>query len=328
MADQTRQTQMKISLITNPHARRNRNGGDSKLVAEARKLGVSVFRIDKFDDLPALFAGMMADKPQLVIISGGDGTVHAIMSLLAERSDGGDRPVVALLPHGTTNVTALQISLRKPGPEQLGRICELAASGLSTQNIGKRRTIRIAGLDGQPPLHGFINAAGAIASATKRCQTNLNQRGWTGNFAVAMSLINDLAKKLFSADPEAGGLLASTDMELKTADNHLYEGETLTVMISTLDRLVLGTSPFWNIEDGALRILRVSHNPPDFFTNLYRILFGNKSKLPDSHFLGFSTQSLSLRLSGVVLIDGEFYTASDEKPLEISAGPEFDFIRL
>lgn len=319
---------MKTALITNPHARRNRKGGDKKLVAEADKLGMAVYRIEDFTRLPELVEQMMVQSPQLVVISGGDGAVHAVLSLLAERTGEDNQPLLALLPHGTTNVTSLQLSQRKPDPKQLTRICALAEAGVPAQHLSHCRTVRIANLLGQPPLHGFINASGVVASATRRCQTNLNQNGWTGNVAVALSLIADLTKKIFSRDPEAGGLLKSVPMELKTMEGVIHDGGTLSVLISTLDRLVLGSCPFWNIGEAPLRVARVAENPPAFFTNLYRILFGNKDKLPPSHFQGFTTNALTLKVDGEILIDGEFYSASAQTPLEISAGPEFRFVKL
>ena len=319
---------MKTALITNPKARRNRNGKDSTLTSEAENLGISVYKILDFNKLPDLATDMMATEPELVIISGGDGTVHAVISILAETIAEDRLPFIATLPHGTTNVTSLQVSLRKPDPRQLRALNQLVANGLTAENICKRRSICVANLSHQPPLHGFINAAGAVASATSRCQTDLNQKGWTGNVAVAMSLVKDLTKKLFSKDPEVGGLLAAIPMELKTDKKQHFEGDTLTVLISTLDRLVLGADPFWNTGNGALRITRVAKNPPEFFRNLYRILFGNKSKLPESHFQSFSADTLTLKVDGEILIDGEFYQASSQTPLKISSGPEFAFIRL
>jgi len=316
---------MTIALIINPFARRNRNGADAGLIREAENLGIALYRIEDFAALPELVTRMMAEAPDMVIVSGGDGTAHAVISLLGERDPDEKRPLLALLPHGTTNVTALQVSLRKPDPRQLRR---LAAPAGSRPPTCRKHTVRVANLTDQPPLHGFINAVGVIASGTARCQTNLNQSGWTGNFAVALSMINDLIKKVLSRDPEAGGLLTPVSMRLTTADGRDYDEDTLTILISTLDRLVLGSSPFWNLAEGALHVTRVSKNPPDFITNLYRILFGNKHKLPASHFQSFSGDALTLTLDGEVLIDGEFYTASSQVPLEISAGPEFEFVRL
>lgn len=317
-----------MALIINPKARRNRGGGDARLSDEARTLGMDVTTIDDFGNLPALYSDMMAKQPGLVIVSGGDGTAHAVISLLAEKQPEDQMPLMALLPHGTTNVTALQTSMRKPQPAQLARIAKAFLGGMPDELISRRRSIRVANLVGQPPLHGYINATGAVASATLRCQTNMNNKGVTGNVAVALSLIGDLAKQFFSSDPEAGGLLTPIPIELRTQEGRNLDGLTLTVLISTLDRLVLGSRPFWNQTGEPLHVIRAEANPPGVFINLYRVMFGDKSRLPKSHFSSFSSLALTQTLTGDVLIDGEFYRADEKTPLEISAGPELRFVRL
>jgi hypothetical protein len=53
---------------------------------------------------------------------------------------------------------------------------------------------------------------------------------------------------------------------------------------------------------------------------------GPQRRLPPVY-ASFDTSLLTLKLSSDILIDGEFY-APGADPLRISAGPQFEFIRL
>ncbi len=319
---------MKAAIIINPLARKNRNGLLERLRDAANSAQIEILQIHDFNALDAIIDQLHDFNPELLAISGGDGTAHAIISLLGEDERFANPPILAILPHGTTNVTANDIGLKSPSPHQLARIMQLAGNGSLQNHIITRRPIRIANLAGRPPQHGFIFGAGTVAEATRRCQSGANASGWTGNTAVAMTLAGDLMRKIFGADHTIGGLLKTTDMHLATANGKNWQGETLTVLATTLDNLVLGARPFWNQGEEHIHITRISRIPDNFFTSLYHILYGNKNKLPDDIFQSFSDNGFELKLDADIVIDGEFYRALSETPLKISTGPQFSLVRL
>ncbi len=319
---------MRGAIIINPLARKNRNGLLAPLRSAAREAQIEVFQISDFNALGEFMDQLHEFAPELLIISGGDGTAHAIISILGEDERFASPPILAILPHGTTNVTANDIGLKSPSPQQLARIMQLANSDDLQNHIITRRPIRVANLAGMPPQHGFIFGAGTVAVATKRCQSGANASGWTGNTAVAITLAGDLIRKIFGTDHTLGGLLETLDMRLETANGKNWRGETLTVLATTLNNLVLGAKPFWNQGAEHIHITRIGRVPDNFFTSLYHILYGNKAKLPDDVFQSFSDNAFELKLSAGIVIDGEFYQASNETPLKISTGPEFSFVRL
>ncbi len=320
---------MKAALIINPGARRNRGGMLEKLTQAASKANIAIFQIAGFDALGQLIDQIHSEAPELLITSGGDGTVHGILSLLGEDERfAAAMPLLALLPHGTTNITARDISLKSPHPGQLERIMQVAKTK-NLQNVTlTRRTLRVENLAGLPPQHGFIFAAGAVAKATRKCQLEANAQGWTGNAAVGKMLLGDVVRKLSGKDPSLGGMLNPLDMHMRAKNGGSFSGKTMTIIATTLDNLVLGANPFWNQGKEPLHITRVAHFSDKFLTSLYHILYGNKSKLPGDIFQSFSDEGFELKISSDIVIDGEFYAAREEAPLKISAGPLFRFLRL
>ena len=320
---------MKTALIVNPGARRNRGGMLEKLKTTARNARMDVFEITDFAALGDTLGQILDLAPELLIISGGDGTVHGILSHLGEdQRFTAAMPLLALFPHGTTNVTAKDISLKSPHPRLLKRIAHLAESGTLHEHTHTRHSLRVENLVNLPPQHGFIFGAGAVSQATRKVQTDSNAKGWTGNAAVGKMLLGDILRKISGRDPSLGGMLTPQPMHMKARSGQIFDGKTLTIIATTLNRLVLGARPFWNQGNHPLHITRVGDFRDRFLTSLYRIFYGDKSKLPAEIFQSFSDEGFDLKLDSDIVIDGEFYPARNSAPLKVTLGPEFRFLRL
>jgi hypothetical protein len=265
----------------------------------------------------------------MLITSGGDGTVHGILSILGEdKRFASTMPLLALFPHGTTNVTAKDIGLQSPHPRLLKHIARLERTNGLQSYILTRHSLRVENLANRPPQHGFIFAAGAPSQATKKVQLESNAKGWTGNAAVGKMLLGDIARKISGRDPSLGGMLIPQDMQMKTRSGQSFNGKTLAIVATTLNTLVLGAKPFWNQGIEPIHVTRIGNFKDQFLISLYRIFYGNKNKLPKDIYQSFSGEGFELKLDSDIVIDGEFYPACKSTPLEITTGPKFRFLRL
>jgi len=317
---------MKAVLLINPGARRNRGGGAESLRQAARRENITTIDIPQPDRPVSFLPFLNEHQPDLLFVSGGDGTCQAVVTALAEqtaaaRQEPSPHPKLVLLPHGTTNMTAQDISVRAQEPEQVTRIMALARSGRLDAHVIRRRTVKVAGLENPSVQHGFFVGGGAVARAARQNQKDLNARGIKGDIAAGITLM----RALFSRS--TSGWLSEEPMVLSAARRPPVNGPVLTVMISTLEKLVLGCRPFWGPGDGPLRITYLRRPLTGLLMAVPKVMYGGpERKLPPAY-VSFAAASLTLELGSDILIDGEFYAPAGEGPLHISAGPEFEFIR-
>ncbi len=93
-----------------------------------------------------------------LFISSGDGTVQAIQTEIAERFAPGFLPHLALLPHGTTNMTAADLGFRN-------RNLEVQADFIANRKSrlhAKRPTVRVANPRDGKVRHGMFLGTGAV----------------------------------------------------------------------------------------------------------------------------------------------------------------------
>ena len=79
------------------------------------------------DDLPAAAESLFADGIELLGINGGDGTVHLTLTALLRAAAGRPLPALALLPGGTTSMSARGVN---GGPVSFNRALDALLSGM------------------------------------------------------------------------------------------------------------------------------------------------------------------------------------------------------
>ena len=143
---------MIVGVVVNPRSRRNAKSTARLEEAFAGRDDVEMERLDSFDALPQILDGFIARKASAIIISGGDGTVQAVQTQLAETLPPDRLPRLAILPDGTTNMDAADIGVQNPRSrtvlERLG-VPEYCAS---TPYTKRRHTVRIENPADRSPL--------------------------------------------------------------------------------------------------------------------------------------------------------------------------------
>ncbi len=104
---------MKAGVIINPKSA----GAGKKGKALAKTLGgmpdIATVLLDDFTALPEILADFAAREIGLIAVSGGDGTVQGVQTVLAENKIDDMLPRLAVLPHGTTNLWAAVVGLKR-----------------------------------------------------------------------------------------------------------------------------------------------------------------------------------------------------------------------
>jgi hypothetical protein len=290
--------------------------------------GIEVAVLERFGDLAACLARLAAKGIDTLFVSSGDGTIHAIQTELAERNPFPRRPRLALLAHGTANMTAADLGFGFSSIAQKARLIADPAALARETEVRLRPTLRVANpRDGQV-RHGMFVGAGAISQATRFCQETMNSRGLKGNLAPFLTLTAAVARAFFSpADPGNPARIDRPHPMRVSADGMPRgEGDHLAFLATTLRKLLLNTRPFWGGAMGPIRASTFPYPPPSLARWLIPAMYGSEDRTPPPGALSFAARAIDISTASSFVIDGEFFDPPEGEPLRIETGPEFAYL--
>ena len=315
-----------VGVIINPRSGRGRGKG-MKLLQQLQATPSSHVHLLPLEDFAGLVPGLERFAKLGVrdlFISSGDGTIQAIQTFLAESGAFKELPRLCLLPHGTTNMTAADLGFRRTGISEQA----LFIANVTPRETKRRHTIRIVNPKGKNPLHGMFFGTGAISEATRYCQVAFNDKGIGGNLATLATLAIVLSKSLFRApdgsDPDRFD--KPYDITVKADAETLCSGKQLLMLATTLDKLILGTRPFWGGAHAPLRVTTMPYPVPSIVRWLIPTLYGGEERTGSPGSVSRAVQSCSVLCNTPFVLDGEFYEPQEGVPLQLEAGPSLEYI--
>jgi diacylglycerol kinase (ATP) len=315
----------RVGVLINPTA--GRGNGKGLALASALKAhgGVGVDLLERFDQLAPILQRMGTEGVEDLFISSGDGTVHAIQTLLAEKGWFRQMPRLCLLPHGTTNLNAADVGFQSTS---IAAQAALIANATPREVI-ERHSLRLANPRDGVARHGMFFGTGAITDATRYTQVNLNDKGVKGSYATFAVLAKAISKTLFSApnphDPNRFD--RPYPITLMIDGEPLCEDPQLLALATTLDKLILNTRPFWGGKTAPIRITTFPYPLPNVLRWFLPAVMGGESRRPVPGAHSTCAHGFSITSSVAYDLDGEFYEGPDDGPLKVETGPLFRFIR-
>jgi diacylglycerol kinase family enzyme len=315
-----------VGVIINPRSGRGRDKG--RQLRDALKASPAAHvHLLVLEDFALLVPGLERLATLGVsdlFISSGDGTIQAIQTWLAESNRFAALPRLCLLPHGTTNMTAADLGFRRKNIGEQARFIANAAP----RQIRQRHTVRVANPQGRGPLHGMFFGTGAIAEATRYCQIAFNDRGVGGDLATFATLASVLLKTLFRApDPtDKDRFDRPFPITLTSGGETLCTGDQLFMLATTLDKLILGTQPFWGGATAPLRLTTMPYPVPSIPRWLLPSLYGGETRTAPPGATSRAVHDCMLTCNMPFVLDGEFYQPPPDEALKLEAGPRFAYI--
>ncbi len=322
---------MSVGVVINPRSARKGRKGKALARALDGAPGVTTELIHDFALLPDIIKSLAKQKVSLIAVSGGDGTVQAVQTVLAEKKLFKTLPRLAVLPHGTTNMTAADIGLRTGNPDRIADMLSRPDYLRRATAIKTRHTVKVTGLQDTPPQHGMFFGTGAIYRAVVLCQQDIHGMGLKGDMATGVTLAVSLLKSLFSrASPDQDPDLIDRPYPMTITVNGQVRSafDQLMFLVTTLNKLILGTRPFWNeAATGTLKATAVSYPHPSILRYLWPVMYGAADRrLPEPDFQSFTGDEIGLATATSVVIDGEIFEPPAEGAIKLSAGPAFDYL--
>jgi diacylglycerol kinase family enzyme len=255
-----------LSIIANPKAHRNRLWPLAAQSLRKAAPGAQVLETRNAEDLALAVARIAREKPRVLAIAGGDGTVQHTLTAL-DRLLGADLPALSLLGGGAyDSLSALSGS---GGPEQKLRRLSVALESGTELVTTERDTLRAAG------QCGFRLGVGLPVRFVEAIYATGRAGPWMGAFLFARAAASSLlgggfSRRLF----EKLDLTASVDGE-EWPPLPLYG-----VLCTTVSEAGLRLRPFRRATEqpGSFELLGLTAGPRAFALEIPRLLVGRPAR--------------------------------------------------
>lgn len=318
---------LRVGVVSNPLSGGNRRG----LGAIRRIVGTDPQRIHLEADSPErvqhaleVFAGQGVD---LIVVNGGDGTIQAVLTGLMRQRPFPSQPPLALLCGGTSNMIPKDLGLKGERLKSLQRLLNWAASPGAPAALVQRPVLKVAHAAGQPPRYGMFFGAACIYKGIEFFHSKVHTVGLKGELAHGVIVARFLAALL----TKQTGLVTPEKMRVELDDAPGFAGSFLLLLISSLEKLILGLRPFWGKGPGPLHMTAVAARPRNLFKALPAFARGTPGRhvqVRDGYY-SHEIDAARLWFQGGYTLDGELYRNDPARgPLTVSTGGFASFLRL
>ena len=269
---------------------------------------------------------LAAQEVNTLAISGGDGTVRAVLGALLAHSPFRRLPLLAVLPAGTTSMIAGDAGLRGHPDRALACLVERAARGGDGLDIVQRHVMRIDPGAGRAPIYGMFFGAAAIFQGVEYCKSKVHSVGLRGEIGPGITLLR-FALAMACAER---AIVAPVPLGVSMDGASPAAIDCEIVLVTTLQRLFLGLRPYWGAEDAPLHYSSVRARPRRWLRALPGLLRGQRNRFM-THANGYASHNvhrLQLELDSRFIVDGEIFSPAPGSPLVLTDGGAAGFLRL
>lgn len=316
-----------VAVLSNPRSERNKAGmADVERCLAGRPDVIHLVFTGRMD-LAAALADLVGRGVGLLVVNSGDGLVHGVLSALFASGAIAEPPLVAIMPRGMTNMTAADVGLGSRAVTRLERVLDLARVGDLDRHLVRRRVLKVSYDPGRRPERGMFMGAAGIYDAIQLTTGRMYGQGLKGAWANAATLATVLAR---AARRGAGGVgLGGAAVGIGLDGGPVETRPRALVLATTLERLVLGSRPFWHAGPAPIHFTAFDHPATGLVRHAGRILYGGRNRrLPDPPFRSRDVARLELHLEQPFTIDGEFFQPTPDVPVVVTAEEEIHFVKL
>ena len=303
-----------LAIIANPHAHRNRLWPLASEALRKAAPGVVIYETRDARALGEAAARIAADRPRVVAIAGGDGTVtHTLTALAAALGDA--LPPLALLGGGAYDSLA---PLGGPGDaeDRLRRLSETLASGAELEVV-ERDMLRVEG------RCGFRFGVGLPVRFIEAIYgSGRTGAFWSGRMLLRMLLSSALGGSF------AQQLYAPLDLRVSVDGEEWPRVPIYGLVCSSVAEAGLGLRPFRRAceQPGSFEVLGLTARPRQFALEIPRLLAGFHARR--DRLLQGIAERVELSASRPLdwFLDGEIVPGTSRR-LTISVGPRVRLVR-
>lgn len=316
----------RFGVLMNKRSGRNRSGVARVEAILAGRPDIPVHRTARQSEAPQALAELAASGVNVLAVNGGDGTLQMVLNvLLSAQTPFARRPLLTILPGGTTNMIAYDVGCARKPDEELKRLLARLDAGTLVDSILMRPAMEVSGGDIDGLTHGFFFGAAGVYEGTMANRSTVDAIGGRDGAGPAWRLLATAGKLLVGRDPVTPVEIGlTTDQEVHPRRHYL------AVFGSTMQRLSLGLFPFWGEHgQGPIRLTTIHKGARRLLRRAPAILRGraHKALVPANGYHSQRAHELILDFAGGLVVDGEIFQAVPGRPIRIAAGPAVAFLR-
>lgn len=270
-----------------------------------------------------------ATNPHLLVISGGDGTVQAVLTALVD-AFGTNPPPIAILPSGKTNLIAQDLGAGNSPVEALERVLEIVRNDMSRHIVYRNLMSLDDGTSGRRPVLGMFLGGAGLADIILYCRHKIYPMGMSNRLSHAITLVaaifsvlTGLKSRYMPPQPSLIGVSTPTT-ELR--------GRFQVVLVTTLHSL-LGKRPRARPDtpetNGALKLLMVERRPMAIMRAVFGVFSGN---IAEQNVRGIHVEAVDeIRIEGnpaQIILDGEAFEATSGRAITLRSALALPFLSI
>lgn len=314
---------MKIGVLGNPHSRRNRKLLPAVEALLAPRNDVIYARLDRFDELAGAMRRFADANVELLVISGGDGTIAATLTEIFEHKVFTEPPRFAILPGGTSNTIAGDVGLRGRPLDALERCLHAFTQAPEACEVVERCLLRVDYDRAKPAVCGMFFGTAAVCDAIVLRRRLFPQKWLPDPVAAAMTL----AVVLGTAAIGRPGVLSGQPIGIDITGDPAPPRQYTIVIATTLEKILLGGHPFWGDARGAIKLMSIGSPPRAIVRHAYRLLYGrDRERLPSATYASAASDRIALNMDCPFNLDGEFYAPGSDGEVILTSTPPARFV--
>jgi diacylglycerol kinase (ATP) len=305
-----------IGVVSNPRAGKNarnparierlrRTLGHEGVIREAETWGVISHIAQEFRD-----EGM-----DILVIDGGDGTLHHVVSAFISVYKGEDLPPVALLRSGTMNTIANSLGIKGSSESILERVVGIVRGELPLEVV-RTNTIKVN------DRYGFIFGLGFPVSVL-RAYYEGEGRGRGKSIRVVLKILLSMLER---AETDRG-FFNPFEAQIWIDGQQLPVATYTALLAATVSGVGLGFKPTRRArqEEGRFQSLCLGMGSTRIGLNAFRVLLGMELRGENLLDHMVTESVIKLRKSTDMQIDGEIF--ANQREIQLRIGPAVRFVR-
>lgn len=330
----------RVALLSNP-----RSTGNKSLLPAIRAFCIEHpdifhYEVEDVDQIGEALRTIARVKPSVLIINGGDGTVQAALTELHHGAHFGiDRPPVAVLPNGKTNLIALDLGAVGDPLAALAKVLSMAQNDLAPHIVARELISLSNGADGGRNVMGMFLGGAGLADIILYCRHTIYPLGLPNGishaltaFALVATFIGIKAKFL---PPRAMPVRVQVHRQGVSTERFTW------LLVTTLEKMLLNGSMVSSrdtranstnagaTKPGSLKLLAVEGGSIPMIRAIFAVVAG---KLGRSEIAGVHVErGDEIRIEGrhsSVILDGELFESQSGRPIVLTSTAPVPFLKF
>lgn len=318
-----------VALLSNPRSTGNLSALPRMRSFCAAQSDIFHYEVESVDQIGEALRTIARVNPKILVVNGGDGTVQAALTelYLGGHFDGSPPPV-AVLPNGKTNLIALDLGAVGDPIAALQRVMDIARSDISEHVVVRELIALSDGGDGSRPVLGMFLGGAGMADTILYCRNKIYPLGLPNSISHLLTAVAVLATLILGIR-SAFLPPAATPMKVSMMRQGQLQGRFSLLIVTTLHKLLLGSSTAGSASAGPLQMMVVEQRPLPLLRALFAGIFGRvgRDEMKGVHFGRGDEIKIEGDRSSVIL-DGEIFQADAGKPIVLKTTPPVPFLRL